>query len=347
MPTYSEIGATVTVDSGGSEPTVQWIDMGEYYYFVLLFTNAGKTDTIRFDKATTAEILIVGGGSDGMYGLQKSSGNAGNGGNGGEVKVISSHEVTANRSYEIKVGTNTGNGDPNYSDRTSGQSSFESYTANGGTAPSGKDYNDGTGGNSYGNLDGKSKVGNPNIEYGGDGASGTQYSIEGTVIGNYGAGGGGGSKIYGQHSITSFGKGGTGAGHGGYCTADSSNKVSSTTKATNASPNSGGGGGGGFAPPLNPSYNNTSEMHGGTGGSGIVIVSIRVEGRTPSETEKANNVNNILSTANDMNVNLRELHQMSGTNADSANQLYLATMVGGTFWMVLATAMIYYTFTEL
>lgn len=98
----------------------------------------------------------------------------------------------------------------------------------------------------------------------------------------------------------------------------------------------------------NGNIDNDNLHTSGKGGSGIVIVSVRLEGGVPKEIERnAIIAKNNLSTANDMNANLPELHQLSGTNADSANQLYLATMVGGTFWMVLATAMIYYTFTEL
>ena len=145
-----------------------------------------------------------------------------------------------------------------------------------------------------------------------------------------------------------------GAGNGGYVISHSSGNSTLTLdtayKATDATSNSGGGGGGGIqynsqgviaSKISNIDINNLCKS--GKGGSGIVILSVRVEGSTPNEI--AQNVSN--AHAESIESNLRELYQLSGTNADSANQLYLATMVGGTFWMVLATAMLYYTFTEL
>ena len=347
--TYSEIGATVTVNDGDSPPTVSRIDKGDYYYFVLKFTNGGKSYTIRFDKETIADILVVGGGSDGINGTRFAEYNWSDvwsaGGNGGEVKRESSMTLDKNTSFDIRVG--------NANER----SNFGTITASKGTPQSSNNH---TGGSGQGGKKISTTV---------NGGEAYSYSIGDVLIGTYGGGGGAGNFVHKYHASNSGGLGNGGAGNGGYFISHSSGNSTLTLdnayKATDATSNSGGGGGGGIQYNVQgviadniSNIGNDNLYKSGKGGSGIVILSVRVDGSTPDEIARQiqnvsnaqsieSNAQSIESNAQSIESNLRELYQLSGTNADSANQLYLATMVGGTFWMVLATAMLYYTFTEL
>jgi len=223
--TYSEIGATVTVNDGDSPPTVSRIDKENYYYFVLKFTNGGNTNTIQFDKETNADILVVGGGSDGINGLKFNDYNWSDvwsaGGNGGQVKLESS-TLTKNIAYGILVGN------------ANGDSTFGSITANKGNPLSDNNH---TGGSGQRGTKSSTTV---------NGGEAYSYSIGGVLIGTYGGGGGAGNFVHRYHASNSGGLGNGGAGNGGYFISHSSGNstltLDSAYKATDATSNSGGGG---------------------------------------------------------------------------------------------------------
>ena len=80
------------------------------------------------------------------------------------------------------------------------------------------------------------------------------------------------------------------------------------------------GGGGGFGPGLS----------GNGGPGGVYFVQI-------DNTD----------TINELEIKMKELHQLPGTRVEQLNQQYNATMVAGAMWTVLATSLVYYVFTQL
>lgn len=215
------------------------------------FTSSG-TFAVTSGQGDT-QVLVVGGGANGVGGVETINGGGGGyGGGGGGVNYSSAQAVSASN-YNVVVG---GVGQ---------SSSFASLTASGGSgATSGNGY--GPGSNyrqSRGGAGGATAVGfaavvgeGSNVNIPGNGGAGYQSSISGTNL-YYGSGGGGGGGTEGANTPGS--SGGSRAGGGGGCSGGFSGSGSSAVA------NSGGGGGGGGACYIRAS-------NGGSGAAGIVII---------------------------------------------------------------------------
>lgn len=227
--------------------------------------------TLKFTELNGAangiDIFAVGGGGGGGGGCCNwgTSNQGGGGGGGGQISTKNKVTVdTRSQGYEIRIGAGgtSGNG-WGVNGGIGGQTSGFGCTAYGGTGGSG-----GTGSWDKGAAGGT-----------GTGAGGTSgyYVHAGTNGGNgvrdktaaytyYGAGGGGGGgSDYGESkenlSLTNAGYGGrTGGGNGGR-----------DKRGSNGQSNTGSGGGGGSAN-NGVGLNDDSIFHGGTGGSGILII---------------------------------------------------------------------------
>ena len=244
------------------------------------FTSNG---TFTPNGAMNVEVLVVGGGGGGGETI-------GGGGGGGGVVYSASHAVTAS-GYTITVGAGGagGNGAGYPAGIKGGDSSFDSITAIGGGAGAGYNLNavgtggsaggDGAGGGtraSYtvgqgydgggaslsnwgGGAGGAGEAGTTAVSSkAGDGGDGLEFSISGEAK-YYGGGGGGGVRNTAGGTIGYGGLGG--GGNGGI-----------TTAGADGTPNTGGGGGGGGF---------VSDLAGGSGGSGIVIIRYPLESDTP------------------------------------------------------------------
>lgn len=218
--------------------------------------------------ASTAQILVIGGGAGG-YGSDTTS--ISGGGGAGGYQYNSAFPLTV-RTYTVTIGAggaSSNNGNNSIFDTltaTGGGTGGHTGSLNGanGGSGGGGGSNTGTGGtgsqgNNGGNANtasgggggGSSAVGaNSTAYYGGNGGNGTQNNIDG-LNNYYGGGGGGAGYISGPGGPGTGGTGGGGAG----ASTDGGTGVAGTA-------NTGGGGGAG-------GYNGGI---GGAGGAGIVIV---------------------------------------------------------------------------
>jgi hypothetical protein len=250
-------------------------DVGDYRLHTYMSTG---TDIFVPSFSTNVEVLMVGGGGGGGETI-------GGGGGGGGVIHNTSFAVTAGQHYQVTVGDGGDRGwdgtSGTYPAGSKGESSiFSTLTSIGGGGGAG--YNgaaSGTGGSAGGNgagggaragytagqgNDGGTHYGNTNTSGGGGGKNAAGSNATSTVSGSGGsgytstitgssvtyAGGGGGGVRNGSGTAGSGGSGGGGTG-------------GSSTAGTSGLTNTGGGGGGG-------GY--VSDLAGGYGGSGIVIV---------------------------------------------------------------------------
>jgi len=208
-------------------------------YTVHTFTSSG---TFQPMVAGTVKVLVVGGGGGGASG--QSGVNAGAGGGGGIVVYNAAYSVTTSP-ITVTVGNGGAGGTGNGSGGHNGTNSvFGSITATPGYGPSASSR---TGGGNASYAGGTNNVypnsgggaGATSVGYGSNGGVGYTSDIRVALTPVQYGGGGGGSNS------------GTATGGGG-------------TPNQSATANTGGGGGGGTDPGGN--------AHGGTGGTGVVIV---------------------------------------------------------------------------
>jgi hypothetical protein len=195
-------------------------------------------------QLTDARLLVVGAGFNGATtGYYSRNGTGGNGG-----RVLSNDTTTiTSGAQSVTIGANGG-----------GNSSLGSFSSSTGSSV-------GTGGSGT----------NCCYVTGGGGTAGHLSTITGTSTRFGGGGGGGGSA--GDNPRVGGGSGGAGGGGNGGTGATFDGQNAGTGGAGTASTGGGGGGAGGTGDRSNPGYNwNTADYPGGTGGSGIVIVSYRV-----------------------------------------------------------------------
>ena len=171
----------------------------------------------------------------------------------------------------------------------------------------GKAYTINANGGAYGNKAGFGMGGEANS------AGGTNYSNSLTVVANPGLNGssskGGNGGTPGMSSISGSPVSLEAPGNGGVM-GSLDGKVGGV----------GCGGGGGFGPGV-----------GGNGGPGGVYF-VQIDNA---------------DTISEIEMKLKELHQLPGTRVEQLNQQYNATMVAGAMWTVLATSLVYYVFTQL
>jgi len=315
-------GTSANRPSLSSTVIVQWTNTGTQA--VSVTSGSATTTTTSWTcptGVTSIEVLVVaGGGAGGGY--------HGGGGGAGGVIYNSAFPVTPATSYTVTVGqggtaatqsSNTGNAGAN--------SVFATLTAIGGGAgisqgqTAASRNNGGSGGGASDNSgaftvggagtpgqgfqgggffgDGGTTLvhyptsggggaggpgGGPDSLYGGFGGPGVCYDISGTPT-FYGGGGGGtqlGQAGYFSSPVATYGLGGVGGGGvGGYTNTSGGAAVRSSTSGTNGT----GGGGGGFL------YSN---LGGGAGGSGIVIIRYALATATtqPTGQTRFNTVSN-------------------------------------------------------
>ena len=248
---------------------------------VLKFTSGSNTWTVP-NSMTSVRVLVVGGGGGGGQ-------NGGGGGGGGQVVSSSSFSVTGGSSLAVTVGAggaSPGPSDWNSTGGTGGTSVFDSLSAIGGggggtrgsnpSANNGRPGWSGGGGGGYNTTGGVGSGGGNGgngIELGCDstGGGGGGASGAGGTNGAYRAGGTGGPGISSDISGTMTYYGGGGAG-GGTCDNTQGQTWSGTPglgggarASSSGVANTGGGAGGGGAVGWS--------QYGGTGGSGVVILS--------------------------------------------------------------------------
>jgi hypothetical protein len=202
--------------------------------------------TIKFSTATSAvDVCLVGGGGSGAFyqGSTSAHVNGGGGGGGGATTNVYNVPVTANRSYQVIVGS--GGAVSTYGNSSGGDSKFDSYKAAGGQ---GAVY--GVGGQGEGGNGGNS---------GQNGHANTTVSMFDDGKTFYGGGGGGGATM--AQSPTTGGSPNGASGASSY----------SNTHAGTAGIGGGGGGGSWFGgtsqdyPKLSPSE----------GGNGLVVIRLK------------------------------------------------------------------------
>jgi len=219
------------------------------------FTSGTGTITFNSD-ITNAEILVVGPGGNGGSGSEGivSYGDGGGGGAGGQINYQSNISFTTSQICNVTIGTNP----------TS--SVFDTYNA--AVGANGTTYTGGSGinGGGSGGL-GQTSLG----VHATNGSNGTQYSI-GSIINTYYSGGGGGG-------TNSPGGGGLG-GHGGVSGGGHGQDTYVGTPG-NGTVNTGGGGGGSSA------TDQSVPILGGSGGSGVVILSFQICGNNISNSSQS------------------------------------------------------------
>lgn len=219
------------------------------------------TGTTTLVPGTAYTITVGAGGAAGSDGAYSRGNNGTNssisgvsitsiGGGGGGAYSATSTPTTADGANGGSGGG--GGGADNANTRTwvggSGTSGQGNAGGNGGPNASSSGYSGGGGGGSF------SVGGTATLKVAGNGGSGTSSSISGSSV-TYAGGGGGGAYSVGSGVAGSGGSGG--GGNGGL-----------TTRGTSAPANTGsGGGGGGYVDP------GAQQLAGGSGGSGIVIIS--------------------------------------------------------------------------
>ena len=217
------------------------IDVNNVYTYQ--FTSGTGTITFNSD-ITNAEILVVGPGGNGGSGSDSilTFGNGGGGGAGGQINYQSNISFTTTQNCIVGVGTNP----------TS--SVFDIYSA--GPGANGVTYNGGgsAAGGGTGGF-GQTSLGVSAT----NGSNGPQYSI-GSIINTYYSGGGGG----GTNAPGGGSQGGQGGSSGGGYGQDTY-----VVTPGNGTANTGGGGGGSSATSV------TVPIPGGSGGSGVVILSFQ------------------------------------------------------------------------
>lgn len=231
---------------------------------VIMFTSVGTTSWTAPSGVSSLDYLVVAGGGGGGGGYDTG---AGGGGSGGMV-LTGTLSITPGASYTVIVGnggiasiTNYTNGPKETNGGNGGNSQFGSIIALGGNGGLASRSNDGTVG--AGGLQQTASAaptrgsggGNASTTAKGSGGGGGGAGGNGTAGSSVG-GGIGGSGIVSSLSGSSveYGKGGNGA-RGNVATTGSS-----------ASTNTGNGGGGG-------GFSSGGSRIGGSGGSGIVIIS--------------------------------------------------------------------------
>ena len=261
-----------------------------------------SSDSIKFSKDVSVEVLIVGGGGGGGYGHVNSS--AGGGGGGGGSVGMGKLNFLSEQNYSITVGSGGAAGYSTYTNSNiriaSGNGQNSSIT---GMNVNETAYGGGSGGNAYfyttvykggsggsggggcGDISGGTGIDGSGsiVYYGEDGGAGATNAA--------GAGGGGASKkgntssyAYGGEGIkwsidsnTYGGGGGGGSGNtglrglggtGGGGHGGNGDDVLGRNKGNGGTANTGGGGGGGGA------AGTGSASSGGAGGSGIVIIAV-------------------------------------------------------------------------
>ena len=216
------------------------------------FTSGTGTITFNSD-ITNAEILVVGPGGIGGKGAEfiLDEGNGGGGGAGGQINYQSNISFITNQTCSIVVGTNLT------------ISVFDTYNASVGAT--GITFTGGLGTNGGGSGgNGLSSIGVPAT----NGGNGTQYSI-GSISNTYysGGGGGGANSDGGSGGGSSGGLGGGGQGQ----------NAGGGSSGGNGTVNTGGGGGGSSA-------QQGPALPGGSGGSGVVILSFQICGNNISNS---------------------------------------------------------------
>lgn len=202
--------------------------------------------TIKFSTATSAvDVCLVGGGGSGAsyQGSTSAHVNGGGGGGGGATTNVYNVPVTANRSYQVIVGS--GGAVFTYGSSSGGDSKFDNYKASGGQGASGSSGGQGEGGN--GGNGGQNGHANTTVSIFDDGKT------------FYGGGGGGGANAA-QFPTT-----------GGSPNGASGASSYSNTHAGTAGIG-GGGGGGSWYSGTSQSY---PQLPPSKGGDGLVVIRLK------------------------------------------------------------------------
>lgn len=230
-----------------------------------------------FLEPKVIDVFMVGGGASGKSPIGNNVQGYGGGG-GGYTRTIKRVNVTANTQYPVTIGAG---GTPTTGTTTSsnanpgGNSSFSTFTVNGGTiiqgtsSYTGSGLNGGSGGGGgvssnsdygTGGSDGNNgERGSPDYVIGGYGQGLTTREFGEAAGKLYAGGGGGGRYMHAQTPVTSMGGSG-GGGTGGWSGYSADGKQEAAAGVANT----GGGGGGG-------AYTNSNlYVLGASGGSGIV-----------------------------------------------------------------------------
>ena len=281
---------TVTVENT-SKPTSQ----------IIVPNTSAETVTQTFTSNGTfvvpagvseVSVLVVAGGGGGA--------NTGSGGGGGGYVYDSSVSVTSGSSYPVTVGAGGGGGAATGAPGTKGSNSvFSTITAEGGGAGYSHGNSSGGNGGSGGGAPIKPSAPAATPGTGSQGFSGGAGYVDAGWAGNNGGGGGAGSTGAAGGNTAGSGNGGNGlansitgslvtyAGGGGGGEVNGSfagaggsgggGRANMNAAGTNGTNGLGGGGGGG-------GYNGTY-FNGGTGGSGVIIVSYTYDPQIKTDGE--------------------------------------------------------------
>ncbi|PJI76626.1 autotransporter-like protein, partial [Polynucleobacter brandtiae] len=251
------------VFNGASGTLTSKVLLGNFY---VSFSGSTYTITPLISLSNISNIVVGGGGGGGATAC--ACFNGGGGGGGGQVLSSNTLGLTAGVTYTIGVGAGGLGGTAATGAKGSGTTSISgpglttisSASGFGGgsqnTTPlAGAAGGSGGGAGGTGGWNGT----NNNIV---NGSNGTTSSISGASV-TYGSGGGGGSGYTNNGGVA--GIGGTGAGNGGFCTSNSGSCNSNGTDGITF-----GSGGGG-------AYGGSTPSTGGSGVSGVVILSPKAQ----------------------------------------------------------------------
>jgi hypothetical protein len=277
-------GTATFVDETSAITSVTVSQAGSYVFRLTATTeewSVSDDTSVSYVVSLLADGLLVGGGGGSGGGAYAA------GGSGGEVVTFSSLLLDIASDYPVVVGLG-GNGAPDRNTRgvAGGQSTFDSFTADGGSGggslivPNGGAGTLGGGGagsapvglGGVGSLFSGGKGGNNGSTRGsggggagaggngsdasadasaaGNGGPGVSSSISGAALGYGGGGGGGASATFGPNTVGTATDGGANGSYGA---------------GNNATDGRGGGGGG-------AGWNGIGDQAGGDGGNGVVII---------------------------------------------------------------------------
>lgn len=237
--------------------------------------NSGSSGSFVFNQTVSnVQITLVGGGGSG--GPSDSTANYGGGGGGGGGVTINSTTISSGVTYTFGIGGGGVGNDSSVSQQgfdttiTDGTSTYTAYGGGGGSV-----------GSSSGGIPGASGGGSNTTGNGGTGGYNTTNATNGGTgyINTYYYGGGGGGGSYYNQKVSSYGGLGGGGNAGFKNNGNANNGENYTGPNLNdyntdyesnygGYPGTGGGAGGGNG------NGNTVQM-GGTGGSGIIILTFQ------------------------------------------------------------------------